>query len=168
MERIKSFQIDHRRLDRGLYVHSQDSVGSDGVVTTFDIRVCKPYSDFTMDGAAVHTIEHLGATFLRTRSFFSDRIVYFGPMGCMTGFYLIVEGNVGVDDISGSVREMFAWIATYDGPVPGATEEECGNCEYHDIDEARRIAHCYYNEVLLHLNADNTAYPPAKKGNNKK
>ena len=159
MEQIRSFQIDHRRLERGLYLHRQDTVGDGGVVTTFDIRVCKPYCDFTMDGAAMHTIEHLGATFLRTESFYAGRIVYFGPMGCGTGFYLIVEGDVSVEDISGTIRAMFAWIATYDGPVPGATEKECGNADFHDLDEARRIAHGYYNEVLLHLCANNTAYP---------
>ena len=169
MEQIRSFQIDHHRLARGLYVHRQDKVGTDGIVTTFDIRICKPYLDFTMDGAAIHTIEHLGATFLRTRSYYADRIVYFGPMGCRTGFYLVVEGDVTVEDISGTMREMFAWMATYEGLVPGATTEECGNADFHDLGEARRIAHQYYNEVLLQLDGTNTVYPKTtnKKDNTK-
>jgi len=169
MEKIESFQIDHLKLERGLYMHRKDSVGSDGVVTTFDIRICKPYLDFVMDGAAMHTIEHLGASFLRSKSFYSDRIIYFGPMGCKTGFYLVISGDLGVEEISGTVREMFAWISVYEGLVPGATTEECGNAEYHDINEARRIAHQYYNEVLLHLDGTNTVYPlKCNKKNNTK
>lgn len=159
MERIESFQIDHTRLQRGLYVSRQDSLAGGGVATTFDIRVCRPYFDYVLDGAAAHTIEHLGATFLRTRSFFADRVIYFGPMGCHTGFYLVIDGKLEVEDVKGTVREMFAWMATFEGPIPGGTEQECGNADYHDVTEARRVAHQYYNEVLLSLDESNTVYP---------
>ena len=161
MEKIKSFQIDHMRLQRGLYVSRIDPCkeGADHSVTTFDLRVCKPYHDQPMDACVIHTIEHLGATFLRTRSYFADSIIYFGPMGCRTGFYLIIDGNLSVEDVKGTVREMFAWMATYDGPIPGASVQECGNVEMHDLIEARRIAHEYYNETLCNLDETNTKYP---------
>lgn len=159
MGQVSSFQIDHTRLQRGLYVSRQDTVGEATVITTFDIRMCRPYFEQTMDAAAIHTIEHLGAEFLRTKSYYAPDILYFGPMGCQTGFYLIVAGNLSVEEIKGSVREMFAWIATYDGPVPGSTKKECGNADMHDLTEARRIAHQYYNETLCNLDETNTVYP---------
>lgn len=161
MDKIKSFQIDHTRLQSGLYVSRFDPAreGADHVVTTFDIRICKPYHDQPMDGCAMHTIEHLGATFLRTKSYYADSIIYFGPMGCRTGFYLIIDGKLDVEDVKGTVKEMFAWIATYDGPIPGSTVQECGNAEFHDLQEARRIAHEYFNETLCNLDETNTIYP---------
>lgn len=159
MERIESFQIDHTRLQRGLYVSRKDTVGDKAVVTTFDIRMCRPYFEQPMDAAAMHTIEHLGATFLRTKGYHADSIVYFGPMGCQTGFYLIVDGDIGIDDVKGMVREMFAWISTYDGPIPGATKKECGNADMHDLYEARRLAHEYFNGTLCNLDETNTNYP---------
>ncbi len=161
MEKIRSFQIDHTRLDRGLYVSRIDAEQPNGghIVTTFDIRVCKPYSDAPMDAAAIHTIEHIGATFLRTESFFSESTIYFGPMGCQTGFYLIIGGNHSVDEVKGTVKEMFSRIAVFDGTIPGSSETECGNASFHNLPEARRIAHKYYNEVLCSLDKTNTIYP---------
>lgn len=161
MEKISSFQIDHTRLLAGLYVSRIDPAKEDAghSVTTFDLRICRPYRDQPMDGCAMHTIEHLGATFLRTKGYYADSIIYFGPMGCRTGFYLIIDGELDVEDVKGTVREMFAWMATYDGPIPGATVQECGNVEMHDLPEARRIAHRYFNEVLCCLDETNTKYP---------
>ena len=161
MEQIKSFQIDHTRLQRGLYVSRVDPQRpvSDFRVTTFDLRMCRPNFDQPLDACAMHTIEHLGATFLRTKSYFALDIIYFGPMGCRTGFYLIVAGEPTVNDIAGTVKEMCAFIATYDGPIPGASVSECGNAGLHDLQEARRIAHQYYNEVLCNLDETNTIYP---------
>lgn len=162
MEQIKSFQIDHTKLQRGLYVARQDKM--DGhTVTTFDIRVCRPYFEQTMDAPAIHTIEHLGATFLRTMSYVSGKVIYFGPMGCQTGFYLIVDGKQEVGDVKGVVREMFAWISTYEGQIPGASKKECGNADMHDLTEARRVAHQFYNEVLLNLDETNTVYPVTRE-----
>ena len=165
MEKIKSFQIDHTRLERGLYISRIDNAVPGGAVcvTTFDLRFCKPYHDQPMDASAIHTIEHLGATFLRWKSYYADKIIYFGPMGCQTGFYLVVAGELTVQDIAGTVREMCAWIATYDGPIPGATEKECGNAALHDLTEARRVAHQYFNEVLCRLDETNTIYPQIKE-----
>lgn len=161
MEKIKSFQIDHTKLQRGFYVSRIDPSLPDGdhVVTTFDIRICRPYLDQPLDDCAIHTIEHLGATFLRTKGFYANSIVYFGPMGCKTGFVLIIDGRHNVDEVKGTVREMFAWMATYEGPIPGATMKECGNKDLHDLTEARRVAHQYFNEVLCNLDETNTVYP---------
>jgi S-ribosylhomocysteine lyase len=165
MEQIRSFQIDHTKLQRGIYVSRVDTLrpSGDAHVTTFDLRLCRPYFDEPLDVCAIHTIEHLGAVFLRTKSYFANDIVYFGPMGCRTGFYLIVDGELSVEDISGTVREMFAWMATFDGPIPGATQKECGNADSHNITEARRIAHQYFNEVLFSLDETNTIYPIIKE-----
>lgn len=164
MEKVSSFQIDHTKLQRGLYVSRQETFDDEHgghTVTTFDIRVCRPYFEQTMDACAIHTIEHLGATFLRSKGFYSKRIIYFGPMGCQTGFYLVIDGKVGVEDVKGTVREMFAWISTYEGPIPGNTKKECGNADMHDITEARAIAHRFFNETLCNLDETNTVYPMA-------
>ena len=165
MELIESFQVDHTRLERGLYISRVDHACPGGAVcvTTFDLRLCKPYHDRQLDVRAIHTIEHLGATFLRTHSYYADKIIYFGPMGCQTGFYLLVAGEPSVHEISGTVKEMCKWIAAYEGPIPGATELECGNASMHDLTEARRVAHQYFNEVLCNLDENNTIYPTIKE-----
>jgi len=133
LQQIKSFQIDHTKLAPGLYASRLDKG-----IYTYDLRVCKPNVEF-MDGAAAHTIEHLAATYLRNNY---DGIVYFGPMGCMTGFYLLCT-----DHDPESVKEMalsaFRFIADYDGPIIGASEKECGNCRYHDLQGAKELAAKY-------------------------
>jgi S-ribosylhomocysteine lyase len=137
---IPSFQVDHTRLKRGVYVSRVDRVG-DQAVTTYDIRVVRPSWATAMDGAAAHTIEHLGATILRNGPI-ADRVIYFGPMGCLTGFYLILSGEPEVEKVADLVRGVFTQIRDWkdeDG-IPGAKIGECGNPMYHDLGRARLTA----------------------------
>lgn len=140
MQSIPSFQIDHTRLKRGVYVSRVDDVGGNAV-TTYDIRVVRPCWGLSMDGAAVHTIEHLAATILRNCPM-ADRVIYFGPMGCLTGFYLILAGEPNVQAVSDIVRSVFVQIRKWpiEEGVPGAKVGECGNPEFHDLRRAKRIA----------------------------
>lgn len=141
---IDSFRIDHTRLKRGVYVSRVDRIGSE-FVTTYDIRVSIPPQG--LDGAAVHTIEHIAATILRNGDE-SDRVVYFGPMGCLTGFYLILAGKPDIERVVGIVRSIFRVISewTDDIPIPGATIGECGNPAFHNLVEARIIASDFVSE----------------------
>jgi S-ribosylhomocysteine lyase len=155
MEKIASFQIDHIRLKPGLYVSRRDKFGST-VLTTFDLRFKQPNKEPVMDQPALHTIEHLGATFLRSHKTWSKRTVYFGPMGCRTGFYVIFEGNLKSEDVLPIIREMLDWIAASDGPIPGAAPAECGNWQEQNLDmakwEARRYAKVLKNPAKENLN----------------
>ncbi len=139
MNKIASFKIDHTKLMPGIYVSRVDKCFPDYAVTTFDIRFKRPNYDMLQPKAA-HTIEHLGATYLRNRQNWKDQIIYFGPMGCMTGFYLIVKGQMESKDIVELVRDMLIFIVTFEGIVPGTTPEECGNYEYHDLAAAKKEA----------------------------
>lgn len=130
MEKITSFTIDHIKLVPGVYVSRKDMAG-DCVVTTFDLRMTSPNDEPVMNTAEVHTIEHLGATFLRNDPDFKDRVLYFGPMGCRTGFYLLTRGLTPAEALELTV-ESFRFMAGFDGAVPGASEVECGN--YRDMD----------------------------------
>jgi S-ribosylhomocysteine lyase len=136
LEKIASFQVDHRRIDRGFYISRRD-----GDIVTYDIRMKKPNAVNVLDNAAIHSIEHLGATWLRS-SAQAGKIVYFGPMGCRTGFYLLVQAldHAAAIDL---VRGTFEFIAGYEGPMPGASEAECGNWLDHDLEGARREARLY-------------------------
>ena len=128
MERIASFSVDHLLLEPGVYVSRIDRDPATGAaVTTFDLRLTTPNKEPVMNTAECHTIEHLGATFLRNHAEWSGRIVYFGPMGCRTGFYLVVFGEVTSEEILPLVRELFEFVADFEGDVPGAAPEECGN-----------------------------------------
>ena len=128
MERIASFSVDHLLLEPGVYVSRIDRDPATGAaVTTFDLRLTTPNKEPVMNTAECHTIEHLGATFLRNHAEWSSRIVYFGPMGCRTGFYLVVFGEVTSEEILPLVRELFEFVAGFEGDVPGAAPEECGN-----------------------------------------
>ena len=128
MERIASFSVDHLLLEPGVYVSRIDrDPATAAVVTTFDLRLTTPNKEPVMNTAECHTIEHLGATFLRNHAEWSSRIVYFGPMGCRTGFYLVVFGEVTSEEILPLVRELFEFVADFEGDVPGAAPEECGN-----------------------------------------
>lgn len=126
MEKITSFTIDHLKLQPGLYVSRKDRVG-DSVVTTFDLRLTSPNEEPVMNTAEVHTIEHLAATYLRNDQQWKDRVLYFGPMGCRTGFYLLVAGDLTSRDVLGLVRSCFQFIRDFQGQVPGATARDCGN-----------------------------------------
>ena len=130
MEKITSFTIDHIRLQPGLYVSRKDAVGSE-TVTTFDLRLTSPNEEPVMNTAEVHTIEHLAATFLRNAPAWKDRVLYFGPMGCRTGFYLLTRGLTPAEALELTV-ESFRFMAGFEGAVPGASEVECGN--YRDMD----------------------------------
>lgn len=126
MEKITSFTIDHLRLQPGLYVSRKDPVGTN-MVTTFDLRLTSPNEEPVMNTAEMHTIEHLAATYLRNHSDWKERILYFGPMGCRTGFYLLVTGEYSSEDVLPLVRDCFDFIANFNGDVPGASPKDCGN-----------------------------------------
>ncbi|MCL2806449.1 MAG: S-ribosylhomocysteine lyase [Treponema sp.] len=157
MEKIKSFQVDHLRLKPGVYVSRKDNF-KDVVLTTFDLRYKEPNKEPVMDPPAMHTIEHLCATFLRSHNDWSRKIVYFGPMGCRTGFYLILEGDYISADIIPLLLEMLDWIEKFSGVIPGATAEECGNWREQNIDmakwECRR-----YAALLRKASKENLEYP---------
>ena len=158
MEKIPSFTIDHIRLERGIYVSRQDGVGGE-VVTTFDVRMKEPNREPVLSPSAIHTIEHLAATFLRNHPVWADRIIYWGPMGCLTGNYLIVKGNLTSADILPLVKETFAFVADYEGEVPGATARDCGNYLLMNLPEARWEARKYLLEVLENITDKNLNYP---------
>ena len=158
MEKIPSFTIDHLRLKRGIYVSRQDTVGGE-VVTTFDVRMKEPNREPVLSPSAIHTIEHLVATFLRNHAEWANRIVYWGPMGCLTGNYLIVKGNLSSEDILPLVTEAFAFVASYEGEVPGASARDCGNYLLMNLPEARWEARKYLSEVLQCATEENLNYP---------
>ena len=145
MEKITSFTIDHLRLLPGLYVSRKDTVGGQ-VVTTFDLRLTRPNYEPVMNTAEVHTIEHLGATFLRSGAQ-RDRIVYFGPMGCRTGFYLILFGEVSAQEALPLVIDMCRFILGFSGDIPGARPEECGNYQEQNLDMAKFYIARYLREL---------------------
>ena len=126
MEKITSFTIDHIKLQPGLYVSRKDPVGSE-TVTTFDLRLTSPNEEPVMNTAEVHAIEHLAATYLRNEPQWKDRVLYFGPMGCRTGFYLLLKGNLSSRDALPLVLGCFRFIADYQGDIPGASPKDCGN-----------------------------------------
>ena len=158
MEKIPSFTIDHIRLLRGIYVSRRDNVGSE-VVTTFDVRMKEPNREPVLSPSAIHTIEHLAATFLRNHPVWADRIIYWGPMGCLTGNYLIVKGDLTSVEILPLVKETFAFVAAYEGDVPGATARDCGNYLLMNLPEARWEARKYLDEVLEKISDENLNYP---------
>lgn len=158
MEKIPSFTIDHIRLERGIYVSRQDVVGGE-VVTTFDVRMKEPNREPVLSPSAIHTIEHLAATFLRNHPVWADKIIYWGPMGCLTGNYLIVKGDLTSADILPLVKETFTFVAAYEGEVPGATARDCGNYLLMNLPEARWEANKYLCEVLENIADKNLNYP---------
>ena len=158
MNKIPSFTIDHCRLLRGIYVSRKDSVGGD-VVTTFDIRMKEPNREPALHPGSLHTIEHLAATFLRNDPEWRDHIVYWGPMGCLTGNYLLIRGDYESKDIIDLMQRTFRFIADYEGDIPGAAPRDCGNYLLHDLPMARLEARSYLNEVLQHLKPENLEYP---------
>lgn len=158
MKKITSFTIDHIRLVPGLYVSRKDMAG-DAVITTFDIRMTSPNDEPVMNTAEVHTIEHLGATFLRNHETFSDKVLYFGPMGCRTGFYLLLTGDYSSADIVPLMKKMFSFIASYEGEVPGASARDCGNYLDMNLPMARWLASRYLRDVLTDIQEDQLNYP---------
>ncbi len=158
MQKIPSFTIDHERLLRGIYVSRKDSVGSE-TVTTFDIRMKEPNREPALQPNILHTIEHLAATFLRNDEEWKERVIYWGPMGCLTGNYLLLRGDLTSRDIVDLMIRTFTFIADYHGDVPGASARDCGNYLLMDLPMARYEARKYLTEVLQVLSDTNLTYP---------
>ena len=157
MEKITSFTIDHIRLQPGLYVSRKDKVGQE-TVTTFDLRLTSPNDEPVMNTAEVHTIEHLAATYLRNEPRWASKVLYFGPMGCRTGFYLLLAGDYTSADVLDLVRECFRFIDNFEGEVPGASAKDCGNY----LDMNLPMANYWgkrYSELLQHAAEDRFVYP---------
>ncbi len=158
MDKIPSFQIDHTRLLRGIYVSRKDQVGTQ-VVTTLDIRMKEPNREPAMGIGALHTIEHLAATYVRNDKEWAHRIVYFGPMGCLTGCYLLVQGDVESKDVVDLVKRAFQFVADFEGEVPGAAARDCGNWLLHDLPMARWESKRFVEQVLNNIKEENLNYP---------
>lgn len=158
MEKIASFTIDHNRLKRGIYVSRRDTVGG-SVVTTFDIRMKEPNREPALHPGALHTIEHLAATYLRNDPEWRHKVVYWGPMGCLTGNYLLLSGDYRSADIVELMRRTFSYVADYEGDIPGAAPRDCGNYLLHDLPMARWEARKFLTEVLDRLDPTNLIYP---------
>lgn len=141
MKKIESFTVDHIKLEKGLYVSRVDYLG-DEVVTTYDLRMKKPNRE-TLENDAIHTLEHLVATYVRNDPEFSEKIVYFGPMGCLTGMYLLVHGAYTSEEILPLVRRAFEFVLSYEGEIPGVSEVECGTYKLHSLEKAKKEAKAY-------------------------
>ena len=157
METRASLTVDHMRLVPGVYVSRKDSTGQD-VVTTFDIRMTRPNFEPVMNTAEMHTIEHLGATFLRNQEEWRDKVIYFGPMGCRTGFYLLLAGDYESEDIVPLLREMYDFIRLYEGEIPGAAPEACGNYLDQNLPMAKYLAERFLDNVLTGVTPDRLKY----------
>ena len=158
MKKIASFTVNHLTLLPGIYVSRKDTVGSE-VLTTFDLRMTRPNFEPVMNTAEIHAIEHLGATFLRNHPDYAEKIIYFGPMGCRTGFYLILAGDYESADIVPLIKELFLFIAEYEGEIPGAAARDCGNYLDLNLPMAKYLAKKYYNEVLKDIPPERLNYP---------
>ena len=158
MEKITSFTIDHIKLQPGIYVSRKDPVGSE-TITTFDLRMTSPNEEPVMNTAEMHTIEHLAATFLRNHPTFGNKIIYFGPMGCRTGFYLLLAGDFESKDILPLMVEMWEFIRDFDDEVPGASAKDCGNYLDMNLGMAKYLAKKYLDEVLYDIKDDRLVYP---------
>lgn len=158
MEKIASFTIDHIKLQPGVYVSRKDKVGSE-VITTFDLRMTSPNEEPVMNTAEVHTMEHLGATFLRNDPEWKDRVIYFGPMGCRTGFYMVLAGDLTSKDVVDLVTRMYNFMADFEGDVPGASPKDCGNYLDMNLNMAKYLAAKYVKEVLTNIKEDRLVYP---------
>ena len=157
MEKITSFTIDHIKLQPGLYVSRKDKVGAE-TVTTFDLRLTSPNEEPVMNTAEMHTIEHLAATYLRNEPTWKDRVLYFGPMGCRTGFYLLMAGDYVSREILPLVIDCFQFIADFKGEVPGASAKDCGNY----LDMNLPMANYWgrkYAELLENIDESRLVYP---------
>jgi len=157
MKKISSFQVDHLRLKPGVFVSRLDKFGKT-TLTTFDLRFKEPNKEPVIDQPALHTIEHLGATFLRSHKEWGPKTVYFGPMGCRTGFYVILEGEYNSTDVLPLLKEMFEWINKFEGEIPGASPAECGNWRDQNLDMAKWECK-RYAAILKKPAGENLEYP---------
>lgn len=158
MEKIASFTVNHLSLLQGLYVSRCDQIGAE-TVTTFDMRITRPNAEPVMDTAAIHAIEHLGATFLRNDPLWKDRTLYFGPMGCRTGFYILLAGKLLPSDIHDCLLRMSDFILNYAGDIPGATARDCGNYLDMNLSTAKYYIRKYREEVLNDFSEERRKYP---------
>lgn len=158
MKQIASFTIDHMKLLRGVYVSRKDKIGSE-IITTFDIRMTRPNFDPVMLTGEVHTMEHLAATYLRNHPEYAEKTVYFGPMGCRTGFYLLLGGDYESKDILPLMIETFEFIRDFSGDIPGATPENCGNYSDMNLELAKYYAQSFLDDILYKITEENLIYP---------
>lgn len=158
MEKIASFMVNHLDLLPGLYVSRKDYIGEE-VITTFDIRIMRPNAEPVMDTPGVHSIEHLGATFLRNHGEWKDRVIYFGPMGCRTGFYMLLAGDMSSADAVPLVRELMDFIIGFEGEIPGYSPKDCGNYLDNNLSVAQYYAAKYKREVLDNIRPECLNYP---------
>ncbi len=158
MEKITSFTINHLKLLPGVYVSRKDKVGSE-TVTTFDLRMTQPNAEPVMNTAEVHAIEHLGATWLRNHPDMKDKVLYFGPMGCRTGFYLLLAGDYGSEEIVPLIRGMYEFIRDYEGEIPGASARDCGNYLDMNLSTAQWYARRYLKDALENPSRERLVYP---------
>lgn len=159
MEKIASFTINHLKLLRGIYVSRVDTLPNGDVITTFDIRMKQPNREPAVSQSALHTIEHLAATYLRNQPEWKDKVIYWGPMGCCTGNYLLVSGKLTSKDILPLMQDTFRFIAEYEGSIPGATARDCGNYTLNNLPMAKWEARKYLIEVLENIKDENLEYP---------
>lgn len=158
MEKIASFTIDHERLEPGIFVSRKDYLPGGDTVTTFDIRMTRPNREPALDPKALHAMEHLAATFLRNHPQWREKVIYWGPMGCCTGNYLLLRGDLRSEDILGLMRETMEFVAGFEGEIPGATARDCGNYTFMDLPAAREAARRYLS-ILSSPTPDNLTYP---------
>jgi len=158
MEKIASFTINHLKLVPGVYVSRKDTIGKE-VITTFDLRMTSPNDEPVMNTAEVHTIEHLAATFLRNHPVYGDKTIYFGPMGCRTGFYLLLAGDLTSKEIVPLMIEMFEFIRDFNDEVPGASPKDCGNYLDMNLPMANYLAKRYLDNVLYNIDDSRLVYP---------
>lgn len=158
MEKIASFTIDHLKLQPGIYVSRKDHIGAE-TITTFDLRMTSPNDEPVMNTAELHTIEHLAATYLRNDPQWQDKVVYFGPMGCRTGCYLLLSGDHESRDIVELIVNTFEFIRDFEGEIPGAQAKDCGNYLDQNLDMAKYLANRYLKEVLYDIKPERLVYP---------
>ena len=159
MEKIASFTINHLKLLRGIYVSRVDTLPNGDIITTFDIRMKQPNREPAVSQSALHTIEHLAATYLRNQPEWKDKVIYWGPMGCCTGNYLLMSGKLTSKDILPLMQDTFRFIAEYEGSIPGATARDCGNYTLNNLPMAKWEARKYLIEVLENIRDENLEYP---------
>lgn len=159
MKKIASFTVNHLDLLRGVYVSRKDTTPAGDVITTFDIRHTEPNREEALAGDTLHAMEHLAATFLRNDAEWGSRVIYWGPMGCCTGNYLLLSGDLKPEDILPLLRSMYRFIADFEGEVPGATPRDCGNYSYMNLEGARAEAQRFLSEILTDPKPENLNYP---------
>ena len=158
MEKIASFTVNHLDLEPGIYVSRKDKVGQE-TLTTFDLRMTAPNKEPVMNTAEVHTIEHLGATFLRNDPEYKDKTIYFGPMGCRTGFYVVLAGELESKEVAPLITRMFEFVRDYEGDVPGASPRDCGNYLDMNLPMAKFLAKRYLDNTLYGIDEKHLYYP---------